>query len=76
MYRSKQEVQEHFENNDPLKNFAKTVLAKKWLKQAELDAIYAEVSEEVVQAVEAARNDPYPADSELFNDFYVEGGVR
>ncbi|MBP2666567.1 MAG: Pyruvate dehydrogenase (acetyl-transferring) [Firmicutes bacterium] len=76
MYRSKQEVQDHFENNDPIKNFTKVVLAKKWLSQKELDTIHAEVEQEVTAAVDAARTDPYPADSELFNDYYVEGGVR
>ena len=76
MYRSKEEVQEHFENNDPLKNFAKTVLTKKWLSQKEMDAIHAEVEQEVASAVDDARKDPNPADTELFNDFYVEGGVR
>lgn len=76
LYRSKQEVQERFENNDPLKNFAKTVLAKKWLTQKDMDAVQAEVSAEVAAAVEAARKDPYPPDSELFNDYYVEGGVN
>ena len=76
MYRSKEEVQEHFENNDPLKNFAQTVLAKKWLSQKEMDAIQAEVAQEVASAVDDARKDPTPAESELFNDFYVEGGVR
>jgi pyruvate dehydrogenase E1 component alpha subunit len=76
MYRSKQEVQEHFENDDPIKNFTKVVLAKKWLTQKELDTIHAEVAQEVTVAVDAARTDPYPVDSELFNDYYVEGGVR
>ena len=76
MYRSKQEVQDHFENNDPIKNFTKVVLAKKWLSQKEMDTIHAEVEQEVTAAVDAARTDPYPADSELFNDYYVEGGVR
>ena len=46
------------------------------LSQKELDAIFAEVTAEVATAVADARTDPYPADSELFNDFYVEGGVR
>ena len=72
----KQEVQEHFENNDPIKNFTKVVLAKKWLSQKDLDTIHAEVEQEVTAAVDAARTDPYPADSELFNDYFVEGGVR
>ena len=76
MYRSKQEVHDHFENDDPIKNFAKVVLAKKWLTQKEMDAIHAEVEQEVATAVEDARKDPYPAESELFNDYYVEGGVK
>jgi pyruvate dehydrogenase E1 component alpha subunit len=76
MYRSKQEVQDHFENNDPLKIFATVVLSEKWLSQTEMDVIQAEVKQEVDSAVDDARNDPYPADTELFNDFYVEGGVR
>lgn len=76
LYRTKQEVQEHFENNDPLKNFAKTVLAKKWLSQTDLDAVRASVMSEITEAVDAARTDPYPAESELYNDYYVEGGVR
>jgi len=76
MYRSKQEVQDHFDNNDPLKNFAKVVLAKKWLSQNDLDAIHAEVVAEVKIAIDDARKDPYPVDSELFHDYYVEGGVN
>ncbi|MHC1761856.1 MAG: thiamine pyrophosphate-dependent dehydrogenase E1 component subunit alpha [Negativicutes bacterium] len=76
MYRSKQEVQENFETNDPIKNFAKVVLSKDWLTQAEMDAIVAEVEQEVASAVDDARKDPYPAESELFKDFYVEGGVK
>ena len=61
---------------DPLKNFAKVVLAKKWLSQKEMDAIHAEVENEVKTAVDDARKDPYPADSELLHDYYVEGGVN
>ena len=76
VYRSKDEVKDHFENDDPIKNFAEVVLAKKWLTQKEMDIIHAEVELEVAIAVEAARKDPYPAESELFNDYYVEGGVK
>jgi len=41
-----------------------------------MDAIHAEVEQEVASAVDDARKDPYPAEGELFNDFYVEGGVK
>jgi acetoin:2,6-dichlorophenolindophenol oxidoreductase subunit alpha len=76
LYRTKQEVQEHFEKNDPLKNFAKTVLSKNWMSQEELDSIRAAAATELTEALEAARQAPYPTDSELYNDYYVESGVR
>ena len=74
MYRPKAEVQEHFENSDPLKNFRATVLEKGWLKAKKLDDINAEVAATIEQAVASARSAPYPADEELFKDYYVEGG--
>lgn len=76
LYRTKQEVQEHFEKNDPLKNFAKTVLSKKWMSQEELDSIRADAATELTEALEAARQAPYPNEIELYNDYYVESGVR
>jgi len=73
LYRTKEEVQKHFTTNDPIKNFTKKVLAAKLLKQADLDAIDAEAALEIEQAVAEARQAPYPAESELFEDLYVEG---
>lgn len=73
MYRTKAEVQKHFDENDPLKNFAKKVLAAKLLKQADLDAIRGEAAREIEQAVGDARQAPYPAEAELYQDLYVEG---
>jgi TPP-dependent pyruvate/acetoin dehydrogenase alpha subunit len=73
MYRTKAEVQKHFDENDPLKNFAQKVTAAKLLKQADLDAIKADVAREVEQAVGDARQAPYPDESELFADLYAEG---
>ncbi len=73
MYRTREEVQKHFIENDPIKNFTKKVIAAKLLKQADLDAIRDEVAREIEQAVADARQAPYPAESELFEDLYVEG---
>ncbi len=72
-YRTKEEVQKHFTANDPIKNFAQKVIGAGWLKQADLDAIHAEAAREIEQAVAAARQAPYPDDSELYADLYVEG---
>lgn len=76
MYRTKAEVAERFANSDPLKNFAKTVAANNWLKVQALEAIRAEVTALVEQAVEDARKAPYPEDGQLFADYFVEGGVN
>jgi len=76
MYRAKQEVIEHFDKDDPIKNFALTVLSKKWLTQKTMDDIRKEAATEVLAAVESARSDPYPSNDELFKDYYVEGGVQ
>ena len=75
MYRTKAEVQEQFDKNDPLKRFVKSVTEREWLSAATMDAIKAEMATEVERAVEAARQAPYPDSSDLFSGLYVEGGV-
>ena len=76
MYRTKAEVAERLEKNDPLKNFAKTVIAKKWLDAHDLETIKAQAVAQVEQAVADARKAPYPDDDQLLADYYVEGGVN
>jgi len=75
LYRTKAEVQEQFEKNDPLKNFMKKVTANAWLCPEELEAIKAEMGGVIQQAVETARKTPYPGAYELEADLYVEGEV-
>lgn len=75
LYRSKEEVIDRFVKNDPITRFAETVVANGWLQQQELDAIKQEVAKLVDESVEQARRDPYPDESELFTDYYVESGV-
>jgi len=76
MYRTKAEVQERFEKNDPLKNFATAVTQKMWLNARELDTIKTEAERIVARAVEDARSAPYPEEKQLFADFYIEDGVK
>jgi acetoin:2,6-dichlorophenolindophenol oxidoreductase subunit alpha len=75
-YRTREEVQEQLAKNDPLQNFVKTVLGKGLLKQKDIDDLTAEAAALVDQAVADARQDPYPEDSELFANLYVESGVK
>ncbi|HHY92499.1 MAG TPA: thiamine pyrophosphate-dependent dehydrogenase E1 component subunit alpha [Firmicutes bacterium] len=74
MYRTRQEVQEHFENDDPLKNFREQVLAASQLSEKELAEIETAVKEELESAIAFAQESPFPAPEELFEDLYVESG--
>jgi pyruvate dehydrogenase E1 component alpha subunit len=76
MYRTKAEVREQFEKNDPLKNFISKVTAHAWLPIEELEAIKAEMASAIEEAVDAARHAPYPEAHELHADLYVEGEVK
>jgi pyruvate dehydrogenase E1 component alpha subunit len=75
MYRSKEEVRQHIENDDPIANFANTVLKNKWMTKEQMDVIDAEVRDEIAAAVHDAREDPYPAPDQLFKDYYIEEGA-
>ncbi|SDF45394.1 thiamine pyrophosphate-dependent dehydrogenase E1 component subunit alpha [Sporolituus thermophilus] len=75
LYRTKAEVQERFDKDDPLKNFAIQLLAGGVVTERDLDAIKAEVAAEIDDAVAAARGDSYPDESELYDDLYVENEV-
>jgi pyruvate dehydrogenase E1 component alpha subunit len=76
MYRTKAEVQEQLAKNDPLKNFVKQVTEAGWLRQDELEAIQAEIAGVIAQAVEEARQAPYPESSELYAGLYAPNEVR
>ena len=71
-YRTKEEVQEHFQNDDPLVNFRKTVIEKKLLTDAELDEIDEAARQLVLESVEEAIAASYPAESELMKNYYCD----
>lgn len=71
MYRTKEEVQKEFDENCPIKNFEKTVLEKKLLTEKEMEEIREEIEKLIEEAVEFARESPYPDPSELFEGLYV-----
>ena len=74
MYRTREEVQEQFETNDPLKNFRQAVLCANSLTEKDLQEIEAAVHAAIAAAVDFARQSPYPKPEELMQDLYVEGG--
>lgn len=71
-YRTKEEVQEHFQNDDPLVNFRKTVIEKKLLTNAELDEIDEAARQLVLESVEEAIAASYPDESELMKNYYCD----
>lgn len=70
MYRTKQEVQERFDNDDPIKLFEQKVLEENLLTRKEMQGIKDDVIKSIEEALEFARTSPFPGEEELFNDIY------
>jgi len=70
-YRSKQEEQSWKTERDPIANFAKWLIEEKVADQAKLDAVGAEVEEEMKKAVEFASAAAYPSEDEVAEDVYA-----
>jgi len=68
-YRSKEEVEEWLQN-DPIRRFA-SILHTLGIDQERLDAIHAEVEEEVQDAVRFAEEGPEPPLEALYEDIYA-----
>lgn len=71
LYRTREEVNYQFENNDPIKRFERKALQENLLTKKEMEAIKEEVRKEIEEALEFAQNSPYPHKDELFDDLYV-----
>lgn len=71
MYRTKEEVQEEFNRNCPIKNLEKIALKENLMTKKEMDDIKEEVDKLIEESVEFARQSPYPDPSELYDDLYV-----
>ncbi len=71
MYRTKEEVQKVFTENDPITRFETRVLAEKVMSQAELDEIKSNARKIIEEAVDFAMQAPEPDPAELYQDLYV-----
>jgi pyruvate dehydrogenase E1 component alpha subunit len=71
-YRSKEEVEEKKEEDDPIKILRDRLFSAGLLTQEELEAMDTEVREEVAAAAEFAENAPAPDPSELYQHVYAE----
>lgn len=70
-YRSKDEV-ESYKKLDPIEQVLATIKKNKWLSEKELQVIIDRVEAEVEASVQFAEESPFPEDSELLKDIYVE----
>ena len=72
LYRTREEVQEHIEKDDPIQNFRKTVLENHWLLQEELDALDKKAQQSIEEAVKEAEAAPLPDPDDLYDDYYCD----
>jgi pyruvate dehydrogenase E1 component alpha subunit len=70
-YRTKEEVDE-YKQKDPIQQVLSTILSKKYATQEEIDAINKRVGDTVAAAVKFAEESPWPDDSEVLKDVYVD----
>ena len=70
-YRTREEVQEYREHNDPI-DHAASELEKLGVKEEELKAIDKEIKDIVVEAAKYAEEAPEPEAAELYTDVLVE----
>jgi pyruvate dehydrogenase E1 component alpha subunit len=70
-YRSKDEVK-GFHDRDPILYVLDVIKNKKWLSEAEIKDIQAEVKAVVEASVKFAEESPYPAADELYKDVYAQ----
>jgi pyruvate dehydrogenase E1 component alpha subunit len=70
-YRTKEEVDE-YKQRDPIQQVLDTILSKKYATQEEIDVINKRVSDTVAGSVKFAEESPWPDDSEVLKDVYLD----
>lgn len=70
-YRTKEEVEE-YKAQDPIQRVLKTILDNQFATEAEMEALNERINADVEAAIEFAENSPFPDDSELYTDVYIE----
>ena len=70
-YRTKEELEE-YQNIDPIERLKTYLVAEKVCKEAEISSIEEGIEDEVLAAVTFADESPFPDQSELYTDMFVE----
>jgi pyruvate dehydrogenase E1 component alpha subunit len=70
-YRTRDEVSWWSDNKDPITLLGKYMITNKVAKKAELDALYEQVDQEVLAAIEFGKDAPFPPSEQAFEDIYA-----
>ena len=70
-YRTKEEVEE-YKQKDPIEQVLKTIRDKRFASEEEINAINQRVDDQVEESVKFAEESPWPDDSEVYKDIYVD----
>jgi pyruvate dehydrogenase E1 component alpha subunit len=70
-YRTKEEVS-HYKTLDPIHTIEKKLLDNAWADEAAIQEIQERVKQKVKDSIDFAENSPYPDDSELYTDVYLQ----
>lgn len=71
LYRTKEEVQEQYENNNPITRFKEKILKENLVSETDILAIHLKLEQELQQAVDFAENSPFPRPEEALDDLFV-----
>ena len=63
---------EEYKQKDPIQMVLNTILTKKFGTQEDIDAINKRVNNTVAESVKFAEESPFPDDSEVLKDVYVD----
>jgi len=69
-YRTKEEVQKHFVENNPITRYINYLKDKNLITDAEIDAIQAEASSEIAAAERFAEESPFPEPEDALDDLF------
>src|SRR6202035_3296183 len=70
-YRTKEEVDE-YKAKDPIQQVLNTILSKKFATQDEIYTFNRRVGDAITESVKFADEPPWPDDSEVYKDIYVD----
>jgi pyruvate dehydrogenase E1 component alpha subunit len=70
-YRTKEEMEEWMQR-DPIRLLKERLIENRLMTESEMQVVEEEVDKRIQEALEFAKDSPFPADEEIYEDVYVE----